>query len=97
MSSFGWSAGRLTQIHGPSIGLAPSMHGNRTLKTKTRPLAGPCRDSFGWRALPYLPDNCFAFSDVIAVVSTVTVASTEVAQSSRIFFDMSIASLAPVG
>lgn len=45
----------------------------------------------------YLPIICLAFSAVIAVVSTVTVVSTEVAQSSRIFFDISIASLAPVG
>ena len=46
---------------------------------------------------PHFPISCLAFSDVIAVVSTVTVGSTSVAQSSRIFFDISIASLAPVG
>jgi hypothetical protein len=33
----------------------------------------------------------------IAVVSTVTVGSTEVAQSSKIFFDISIASFTPIG
>ena len=36
-------------------------------------------------------------ASVADIVSTVTVGSTEVAQSSRIFFDISIASLAPVG
>ena len=45
----------------------------------------------------HFPISCLAFSAVIAVVSTVTTGSTEVAQSSRIFFDISIASFAPVG
>jgi hypothetical protein len=46
---------------------------------------------------PNFPIIDFAFSAVIAVVSTVTVGSTDVAQSSRIFLDISIACLAPVG
>lgn len=45
----------------------------------------------------YLPIICLAFSAVMAVVSTVTTAGTEAAQSRRIDFAMSIASLAPVG
>lgn len=45
----------------------------------------------------YLPIICFAFSGVMAVVSTVTVGSTDDAQSSNIDFAMSIASFPPVG
>lgn len=45
----------------------------------------------------YLPIICFAFSGVMAVVSTVTVGSTDDAQSSSIDFAMSIASFPPVG
>ncbi len=64
------------------------------------PTAGSCELRHGSKmpaARVYLPISCFAFSAVIAVVSTVTTGSTEEAQSSRIFFDISIASLAPVG
>ncbi len=45
----------------------------------------------------YLPIIALALSAVMAVVSTVTVGGTDVAQSRRMDFAMSIASLAPVG
>jgi hypothetical protein len=44
-----------------------------------------------------LPIRLLAFWDVMARVATVTVAGTEVAQSSRIDLAISIASLPPVG
>lgn len=58
--------------------------------------AGQTRPA-GWSLELYLPIICLALSGVMAVVSTVTVGSTDDAQSSNIDFAMSIASFAPVG
>lgn len=83
----------------PSSEVAVSLSGtltNRGAETMPRPLRLNRKEAAA-SVSDQLPIMLFALSGVIAVVSTVTVFGTVSAQSSRIDFAMSIASLAPVG
>ena len=100
MSNYPFYSGKQNPIRSYSD---PSPQGRRDRIAHRR--SGRLDVRFGKRQRPALSGGRryqfviidLAFSGVIAVVSTVTVVGTSVAQSSRIDFAMSIASFAPVG